>query len=71
MLTIYIFLLVVIIYYIIEVLLGSCVDVYNGEIGYVSRCEETRKLSSEQFFSELIPIFIIAIGFPFLLQYIL
>ena len=71
MITIYIILIVVIIYYIIEVVLGSCADVYNCEIGYASCCEETRKLSSKLFFCELIPIFIIAIGFPFLLQYIL
>ena len=68
---IYIILFVVIIYYIIEVLLGSCPDVCNCEIGYSSCCEETRKLSSKQFFCELLPIFLISIGFPLLLQFML
>lgn len=63
---IYIFFLVVIIYYVIEVRLGSSVDVYNSEIGYASSCEEPTTISNKQFFCELLPVFICAIGVEFL-----
>lgn len=66
---IYIISLIVIIYFFIEVVLGSSVGVYNSEIGYVSEWQDTKKLSLKQFFFELIPIFAIALGFPFLFYY--
>jgi hypothetical protein len=66
---IYIISLIVIIYFFIEVVLGSSVGVYNSEIGYVSEWQDTKKLSLKQFLFELIPMFAIAISLPFLFYY--
>jgi hypothetical protein len=64
---VYLILFIVIIYFLIEVVLGSSVDVYNSEIGYESSFQNSKKLSPKQFFWGLIPIFIIPIGFLFLI----
>ncbi len=48
--------------YIIEVLLGSCLGVYNPELGQESSYEENNKLSQREFFTELLPFFIAAVG---------
>jgi hypothetical protein len=66
---IYIILFIVITYFFIEVVLGSCVGVYNSEIGYESSFQNAKKLSPKEFFFRLIPIFAIAICLPFLFHY--
>jgi hypothetical protein len=66
---IYIISAIVITYFFIEVVLGSSVDVYNSEIGYVSHCQNAKRFSLKQFFFELIPFFALIIGLPFLLHY--
>lgn len=43
----YIILLVVIIYYVIEVIVGSHADVYNSEIGFAGSCKELHSLQLE------------------------
>jgi hypothetical protein len=67
----FIILLIVITFYVIEVVLGSSATVYNCEIGYESYCEEPKKLSPKQFFCELIPIFAGALGVPLLMTFLL
>jgi len=52
------------VFYIIEVLLGSCTGVYEPEIGYVSSCKEITKLSHREFFTEFLPLLLIFIGIP-------
>ena len=50
--------------YIFDVLLGSCVGAYNSWIGYENNCEDMKRLSHKQFFTELMPFIIFAIGIP-------
>ncbi len=59
-------LLVLALAYIFDVLLGSCVGVYNSEIGYDNNCGEVKRLSHKQFFTELMPFIIFTIGIPLL-----
>jgi hypothetical protein len=64
---IYLLLGFIIISYFCEVVYGSCTGVYNAEIGYVSNCEQVKKLTNRQYFTELMPFIIFAIGLPLLL----
>lgn len=66
---IYLILFIVITYFVIEVVLGSSVGVYNSEVGYESFFQNAKKLSLKQFFLELIPICMIPLGLLFLIQY--
>ncbi len=66
---IYIITLIVIIYFFIEVVLGSSVGVYNSEIGYESFFQNAKKLSLKKFFFEFIPIFIIPMSLLFLIYH--
>jgi hypothetical protein len=66
---IYIISLIVIIYFFIEVLLGSSVGVYNSEIGYESSFQNAKKVSLKQFFFEFIPICIIPMSLLFLIYH--
>jgi len=50
------------IFYIIEVLLGSCTGVYNPQIGYASSCEGIKKLAHKEFLTELLPLLLIFMG---------
>jgi len=53
--------------YLCEVVFGSCTGVYNAEIGYVSNCEQIKKITQKQYFTELLPILIFAVGLPLLI----
>jgi len=64
---IYLLLGVLITAFLCEVVFGSCTGVYNAEIGYESNCEQIEKLTHKQYFTQLMPIIIIAIGLPLLL----
>jgi hypothetical protein len=57
---------VVFVYYVLEVLLGSSLSVYNSEIGFQSSLEEKKRLSHAAFFGRLIPLALTAAGFPLL-----
>ncbi len=64
---IYLLLGILIAAYLCEVVFGSCTGVYNAEIGYESNCIQIKKLTQKQYFTELLPILIIAVGLPLLL----
>jgi hypothetical protein len=64
----YIILLYLGILFFIEVVLGSCVDVYNAEVGLAARCEKLKQLSPKQFFTQLLPFIILSAGLPLLLS---
>ena len=50
--------------YFLEVISGSSLGVYNPAIGFESNCENIQKLSKKEFFTKLIPFFIISICIP-------
>jgi hypothetical protein len=64
---IYLLLGILIVAHLCEVVFGSCTGVYNAEIGYESNCEQIEKLMQKQYFTELLPILIFAIGLPLLI----
>lgn len=63
----YIILLYIVILYFIEVVLGSCANVYNPEVGYEGNCANLTKLSNKQFFLHLLPFILLFVVLPFLL----
>jgi hypothetical protein len=60
-------LLWIVILFIKEVLLGSGTEVYNAEIGYEATFDQADRLSSKEFFTELIPFIIFFAVLPILL----
>ncbi len=50
--------------YFIEVISGSSLGVYNPAIGFESNCENMQKLSNKEFFTKLLPFFILSICIP-------
>lgn len=57
---------VVVLYYVVDVMLGSSHSVYNSEIGYPSSLEEKMRFSHREFFGRALPLALAAAGFPFL-----
>lgn len=64
---IYLLLGILIAAYLCEVVFGSCTGVYNAEIGYENNCEQIDKLTQKQYFTELLPFLIFAVGLPLLI----
>ena len=60
-------LLWIVILFIKEVLLGSSTGMYNAEIGREASFDEPARLSSKEFFTELIPFIILSAVLPILL----
>jgi len=59
--------LIVLVIFVIEVMLGSCIDVYNAEIGYEAKCDQPTRLSLKHFFTQLLPIILLFVVLPFIL----
>lgn len=59
--------LIVLVLFVIEVLQGSCIDVYNAEIGYEAKCDQPTRLSLKQFLTQLLPIILLFVILPFIL----
>jgi hypothetical protein len=53
--------------FLINVILGSSIDVYNAEIGYEAKCDQPTRLSVKQFFTELLPIIALFVILPLFL----
>jgi hypothetical protein len=62
-----IILILLVILFVEEVLLGSSTEVYNAEIGYEAKCDQPTRLSIKQFFTELVPIITLCLILPSLL----
>ncbi|MBU0960880.1 MAG: hypothetical protein KKD01_06235 [Proteobacteria bacterium] len=60
--------LYLVILFFVEVVLGSCADVYNSEVGYESSCVKVTRLTSKQFFTHLLPVILLFAVFPLLLS---
>jgi hypothetical protein len=58
-------------YYLIEVVFGSCAGVYSPEIGYESQWARVGKITPKAFWGGLLPVFGIGIGLPLLLHCLL
>ncbi|GAB6191388.1 hypothetical protein [Desulfocastanea catecholica] len=59
--------LIILVLFVIEVVLGSCIDVYNAEIGYAAKCDQPTRLSPKHFFTQLLPIILLFVILPFIL----
>jgi hypothetical protein len=53
--------------FVIDVVLGSDVTQYNGEIGWPSHFKEPKALSRHEFFGQLLPLVLLGLGGPLLL----
>jgi len=62
-----IILVYIVLLYFTEVVLGSCEDVCNPEVGYEASCDNLIKLSNKQFFSYLLPFIFLFVVLPLLL----
>ena len=60
MLTAILFYLVVL--FLLEVILGSDIGVYNPEIGYEAHVERVTRLSAKRFFGHLLPLAMLSTG---------
>lgn len=60
-------LLLPVILFVNEVILGSSTEVHNAEIGYEAKCDQPTRLSAKQFFTELLPLVTLCIILPSLL----
>ena len=58
--------LIVLVLFVIEVMLGSCLDVYNAEIGYEAKCDQPSRLSMKDFFTQLLPVILLFVILPFI-----
>ncbi len=50
--------------FIINVLFGSCIDMYDAEIGYEAKCDHPTRLSVKHFFTEFLPIITLLVILP-------
>lgn len=58
---------ILIIAYVCEVIVGSCVGAYNAEIGCESSCDKLKKLTNKEYFTQLMPLIIVFVGLPLIL----
>jgi hypothetical protein len=62
MLSVILFFLVIL--FVQEVVLGSSTEVYNAEIGYEAKCDRVTRITTKQFFTELLPIITLCLILP-------
>ena len=48
--------------YVIEVVLGTCSEELNPELGFSSKCDKLTHLSNRKFFTQLLPILLSIFG---------
>ncbi len=48
--------------FLLEVVFGSCLEVYNAEIGFAADCKKIEKLPAGQFFFQLLPFAALCTG---------